>query len=99
MAALLAALAILAGGYLLAYVVFDRLRRRFCYVGWAEYVLLGLFLGPAGSGLLDREAVRDLAPVAAVALGWIGVFLGTRLRLREWVAVPPAHLGIGWSEA
>jgi hypothetical protein len=99
MAALLAALAILAGGYLLAYVVFDRLRRRFGYVGGAEYVLLGLFLGPAGSGLLDREAVRDLAPVAAVALGWIGVFLGTRLRLREWVAVPPAHLGIGWSEA
>jgi hypothetical protein len=99
MAALLAALAILAGGYVLAYLVFDRLRRSFGYVGGAEYVLLGIFLGPAGSGLLDQDAVRDLAPVAAVALGWIGVFLGSRLRLREWIAVPPAHLAIGWSEA
>jgi len=99
MAALLAALAILAGGYLLAYLVFDRLRRSFGYVGGAEYVLLGLFLGPAGSGLLDRDAVRDLAPVAAVALGWIGVFLGTRLRLREWFAIPPGQLAVGWAEA
>lgn len=99
MAALLAALAILAGGYLLAYLVFDRLRRRFGYVGGAEYVLLGIFLGPAGSGLLDQDAVRDLAPVASVALGWIGVFLGTRLRVREWINVPMGHFGVGWAEA
>jgi hypothetical protein len=99
MAALLAALAILAGGYLLAYLVFDRLRRSFGYVGGAEYVLLGIFLGPAGSGILDRDAVRELAPVAAVALGWIGVFLGSRLRVREWIAIPTGQLAVGWSEA
>lgn len=99
MAALLAALAILAGGYLLAYLVFDRLRRSFGYVGGAEYVLLGVFLGPAGSGILDQGAVRELAPVAAVALGWIGVFLGSRLRVREWIAIPPGQLAVGWAEA
>jgi len=96
---LLAALVILAGGYLLTYLVFDRLRRQFGYVGGAEYVLLGVFLGPSGSGLFDPAAVRDLTPVACVALGWIGVYLGTRIRLREWIGVPPSHLGIAFSEA
>ena len=96
---LLAALVILAGGYLLTYLVFDRLRRQFGYVGGAEYVLLGVFLGPSGSGLFDQGAVRDLTPVVCVALGWIGVYLGTRVRLREWIGVPPSHLGIAFSEA
>jgi Kef-type K+ transport system membrane component KefB len=99
MSSLLAALGILAGGYLLTYLVFDRLRRKFGYVGGAEYVLLGAFLGPAGSGLLDPAAVRDLAPVASVALGWLGVLLGTRMRLRDWVDRPAEHLGVAMAEA
>ena len=35
----LAALAVVAVGYILAYLLFDRLRDRYGYVGGAEYVL------------------------------------------------------------
>ena len=40
----LAALAVLTAGDLLAYLLFDRLRDRYGYVGGAEYVLLGKVL-------------------------------------------------------
>ena len=42
----LAALAVITVGYILAYLVFDRLRDRFGYVGGAEYVVIGFLLGP-----------------------------------------------------
>ena len=42
----LAALAVVAVGYIMAYLVFDRLRDRYGYVGGAEYVLIGFMLGP-----------------------------------------------------
>ena len=38
----LAALAVVAVGYILAYVLFDRLRTAYGYVGGAEYVLIGV---------------------------------------------------------
>jgi len=43
-------------------------------------VLLGLVLGP-GIDLIDRPVLGALAPVAALAIGWIGATLGARF---EW---------------
>jgi hypothetical protein len=43
-------------------------------------VLVGVALGP-GIELLDRPTVRLVAPLAALALGWIGAALGARF---EW---------------
>src|SRR2546425_10834094 len=43
-------------------------------------VLLGLALGP-GIDLLDRPALRSIAPVTALAIGWLGAGLGARF---EW---------------
>ena len=53
-------------------------------------VLLGMLLGP-GIGVLDGPMRRGAAPVAALAVGWIGALFGTRYdrrlfqRLQTWV--------------
>ena len=65
----LAALAVIAVGYLLAYLVFNRLRDRFGYVGGAEYVIIGFLLGPRVTGLLGAAQVQDLTPIVSVGLG------------------------------
>ena len=53
----LAALAVVVVGYVLTYFLFDRLRTRFGYVGGAEYVLLGMLLGPQAANFLSADVV------------------------------------------
>ncbi len=48
--------------------------------GGAPLVLVGLLLGP-GIGLLDAAALRALAPVTALAIGWVGAVVAARC---EW---------------
>jgi hypothetical protein len=95
----LAALAVLAAGYILAYLLFDRLRDRYGYVGAAEYVLLGVLLGPHVTRLLDAGRVQDLTPIVSLAIGWLGMLLGTYFRLPRLALLSPAHLRIAFSEA
>jgi hypothetical protein len=52
-------------------------------------VLLGLLLGP-GIAVLDRSAVHALAPVTALAIGWLGALFGTRFEWRTVRRVPAA---------
>jgi len=40
----LVALAVITVGYIFAYLIFDRLRDRYGYVGGAEYVVIGFLL-------------------------------------------------------
>jgi len=50
-------------------------------------VLLGIILGPGavpGIGFLDGSVLRSLAPVTALAIGWIGAGLGAQF---EWRSV------------
>jgi hypothetical protein len=50
-------------------------------------VLLGVILGPGtvpGIDFLDRSVLRSLAPVTALAIGWIGAGLGVQF---EWRSV------------
>jgi hypothetical protein len=53
-------------------------------------VLLGLALGP-GIDLLDRTALRGIAPVTALAIGWLGATLGARFEWRQVRRIPPAQ--------
>jgi hypothetical protein len=94
----IAALAVLAVGYLLNHLLFDRLRLRFGYVGAAEYVLLGVLLGPA-TGFLSTDVVRDLTPLVSLALGWVGMTVGTYFRLPAMALLPGSHVRIAFSEA
>ena len=95
----LAALAVLTAGYLLAYLLFDRLRDRYGYVGGAEYVLLGVLLGPHVTGLLDAGRVQDLTPIVSLAIGWLGMLLGTYFRLPTLALLSPDHVRIAFGEA
>jgi hypothetical protein len=95
----LAALAVLAVGYILAYHLFNRLRDRYGYVGGAEYVLLGVLLGPHVTGLLDAGRVQDLTPIVSLAIGWLGMLLGTYFRLPALALLPPDQLRIAFAEA
>jgi hypothetical protein len=95
----LAALAVITVGYILAYLVFDRLRDRFGYVGGAEYVVIGFLLGPRMTGLLGAEEVQDLTPLVSLALGWLGMLLGTYFRLPILARIDSSHLRIAFTEA
>src|SRR2546429_4073105 len=51
-------------------------------------VAVGLVLGP-GIGFLSPALLRALAPVMALALGWIGAALGARFEWRYVRRIPP----------
>ena len=95
----LAALAVITVGYILAYLVFDRLRDRFGYVGGAEYVVIGFLLGPRVTGLLGAGQVQDLTPIVSLALGWLGMLLGTYFRLPTLALIKAEHLRVAFAEA
>lgn len=79
---------LVAGAYLAARVAFEWLGRRFLIVSGAEYVLLGILLGPQLSGLLGKNVLQSFEPITTLALGWMGAIIGTRFNLAELVAVP-----------
>jgi len=68
-------------GYLAARFAVDWLARHALVVAGAEYLILGLLMGPRGTGLLTPERLRDLAPFFTLAIGWMGVSVGFRFWL------------------
>jgi hypothetical protein len=95
----LAAIAVVTVGYIFAYLIFDRLRDRYGYVGGAEYVVIGFLLGPQVTGLLNAGQVQDLTPIVSLALGWLGMLLGTYFRLPAMAVIDADHLRIAFAEA
>ena len=95
----LAALAVITVGYIFAYLIFDRLRDRYGYVGGAEYVVIGFLLGPRVTGLLDAGKVQDLTPIVSLALGWLGMLLGTYFRLPTMALIEGDYLRVAFAEA
>ncbi len=84
MGLLLALLAIVGVAYLTAHAAAEWLQRRFLVLTGAEYVFLGLLLGPH---VLPQVHVLDdltrLAPIVAFAAGWHGLLAGAQLELRS----------------
>jgi len=95
----LAAIAVVTVGYIFAYLLFDRLRDRYGYVGGAEYVVIGFLLGPQVTGLLNAGQVQDLTPIVSLALGWLGMLLGTYFRLPAMALIEADHLRMAFAEA
>ena len=79
---------VVVAAYLAAHVAFDWLGRKHLIVSGAEYLLLGILLGPRVAGVLTPETVDSLAPVTTLALGWIGAVVGVQFLLPEMVKVP-----------
>ncbi len=72
---------LVAVAYVAAKVAFQWIGRHFLIVSGAEYLLLGILLGPQVSGLLTPQALRTFIPFMTLALGWMGAMVGMRLYL------------------
>ena len=85
--------------YLMSHWFVDRLRARFLFTTGAEYIAVGLLLGPViaptvvgwlqpdstWKGVLNPEIVRQVAPIMSLAIGWMGLIYGMQANLRELV--------------
>lgn len=75
-------------GYLAARFAVDWLARHALVVSGAEYLVLGLLLGPRGTGLLGADALDGLKPFFTLALGWMGASVGFRFWLPVLTRTP-----------
>ena len=78
---------VVAVAYLATHLAFDWIARRFLIVSGAEYLLLGILLGPQVSGVLSAEAVASFAPLTTLALGWIGAIVGVQFAIPALVQI------------
>jgi Kef-type K+ transport system membrane component KefB len=99
MSASLLLLLAVAAAYLAAHVVFDWIARRFLIVSAAEYLVLGVLLGPQVAGVVGQPLLDSLAPVLTLALGWMGAIAGTRFELRRLLLIPAARFRIAFTES
>ncbi|HET7565622.1 MAG TPA: hypothetical protein VFJ96_11540 [Gemmatimonadaceae bacterium] len=97
-AALILVLAV-ALAYLAARVAFDWLARHFLVVSGAEYLLLGILLGPQVSGVLSAQTVQGFAPIVTMALGWIGTIVGMQFHLPMLVRIQGEMYKLAFLEA
>src|SRR5215217_1074843 len=99
MSASLVLVLVVVAAYLAAHVAFDWLGRRFLIASGAEYLVLGILLGPQLSGVLSREAVEALAPVTTLALGWVGAVVGVQFYLPALVRINAITYGVALAES
>jgi hypothetical protein len=99
MSAALILILVVAGAYLAAYLAFEWLARHFQIISGAEYLLLGILLGPQVSGLISPSVVGDFAPFMTLALGWIGVMVGTQFYLPGLFRISSKAYRIAFLEA
>ena len=90
---------IVAGAYLAARSISEWLARRFLIVSGAEYLLLGVLLGPEVSGAIQASTVDGFAPFLTLAFGWVGALVGAQFYFRDLVRIRSEHFRIAWTEA
>jgi Kef-type K+ transport system membrane component KefB len=81
-------LLVAAIAFLATHVVSEWLARRLLIVSGAEYLVLGVLLGPRGTGLLPATAVEAFQPFIILGIGWMGVVAAMPLRLAQLVTIP-----------
>jgi Kef-type K+ transport system membrane component KefB len=69
--------------YFTAHLVVERLQRRFMFATGVEYLLLGILIGPYVANLGIVSNLTPLAPVVALAAGWVGLTNGMALNLQQ----------------
>jgi hypothetical protein len=85
--------------YLAAHAASEWLARRFLIVSGAEYLLLGILLGPQVLGLVRTSVVESFAPFLTMALGWTGAWAGTHFHLPQLLRVRGITYRIAFLEA
>jgi Kef-type K+ transport system membrane component KefB len=90
---------IVAGSYLAAHWAFEWLGHRFMLISGAEYLVLGILLGPQVSGVLQASVLDAFAPFMTLALGWIGAVVGSNFYLPLLVRVRGELYRVAFAEA
>jgi len=67
---------VVVGGYAAARLAVGFIARRFLVVAGAEYLLLGILLGPRVSGMISSNVVDSFGPFITLAIGWMGAVIG-----------------------
>jgi hypothetical protein len=75
--------AVVAAGYLAARLAAGALARRFLIVSGAEYLILGVLLGPRVSGLISANVIDSFGPFITLAIGWMGAVIGSEFHLKR----------------
>jgi hypothetical protein len=86
-------------GYLAAHIASRWLAQRYNIVSGAEYLLLGILVGPHVSGMISTSTVGGFAPFLTLALGWIGVLVGAQFYLPDLVRISSRAYRIAFVEA
>ncbi|MBA3578559.1 MAG: hypothetical protein H0W42_01105 [Gemmatimonadaceae bacterium] len=90
---------LVASAFVAAHFAFERLGKRFLIVSGAEYLALGILLGPQVSGIFTPALLDSLAAFPALALGWMGAIIGMRFYLPELIRIPGFTYRIALSES
>ncbi len=90
---------LVAVAYGAAHIAFQWLGRRLLIVSGAEYLLLGILLGPSVSGLVSAESLRSFLPFMTLALGWMGAMVGMRLYLPGMVRLRGVFYRVAFAQS
>lgn len=85
--------------FIAAHVVSDWVARKFVMVSGAEYLAIGLLLGPSVFGVLTVDQLDAFAPVTLLTLGFLGLALGMRCHLPTLVQVPGQAWRLAFAQA
>lgn len=78
---------IVAAAYLAARIAFRYLAQRFMITSGAEYLVLGILLGPYVSGMISASVVDSFGPFMTLAIGWMGAVIGVQFFLPQMIRI------------
>jgi Kef-type K+ transport system membrane component KefB len=79
---------VVALAFLATHVAYEWLARRLLIVSGAEYLVLGVLLGPQVSGLFSTAAAAQFRPIVILGIGWLGLSVGMQFRLQRLIRIP-----------
>ncbi len=88
MSNVLTLLALLTLAYLASSLLSSKQRHGYGLVSGAEFIAIGLMVGPVGLDFLTAELVAHAAPAVVLAVGWIGFLFGLRFDPAQLRQVP-----------
>lgn len=92
-------LLLVGAAYLLTHVVIERLQERFLFATGFEFILVGILLGPTVGRIEAFEHLTAIAPVIALAAGWVGLLKGMDLDLGRLVEARDHVVRLGLTDA
>lgn len=92
-------LLVVVAAYLAAHGASEWLARRYLVVSGAEYLLLGILVGPQVGGFIDASTVDGFAPFMTLAFGWVGALVGAQFFIPSLLRIPASNYRIAFAEA